>query len=395
MVSRFFAPVLAVSLLTASLAQAQLTQLRGPANYPPAGFTGQQFVDNDGCVYLRAGFGATVNWVPRVNASHRPLCNFPPTFGTAVASAVAADMAPDPLSAPAVTATPARPVVAAAALPPMLPPAQPRRPLFGQLFGQPPVGEPIRLVPLAAALPVVVAQPVVVAAPVVVAQPVATPRPAYQTTSTSGQAQCFAGSPRLETVLLRSGGTALVCTRGDGTLTGWRSPLFAQGVIGGALTPRMMLGATLASAYAAPVRITNAIPAPPKGYRFAWKDDRLNPLRGIGTAAGQAQQDQVWTRDIPAKLVPQAQAGNTGVSTMSAPAALASYVQVGTFGLPANAEGAKARLIALGLPVSTSRITSKGQVLQIVYAGPFGSRTAAQAALATTHSAGFSDAILK
>ena len=368
MVSRFLVPVVAAVLLTVSMAQAQVAQLGAPANYPPASFTGQQFVDNDGCVYLRAGFGGTVNWVPRVNASHRPLCNYPPTFGPAVAAALAADMAPEPLV--------------------MTPPAAPR-----PLFAKPYVGNPIPLVPMAPALQVIAAP-----AP----QPLVPAQPAYRATVTSGQAQCFTNSPRLETVLLRSGGTALVCTRGDGTLTGWRSPLFAKGVIGGALTPRMMQGATLTTAYAAPVQTTplqsaNTIPKPPKGYRLAWRDDRLNPLRGLGTAAGQAQQDQIWTRTIPAKLIPQVQVqqSNTSVSTMSAPTARALYVQVGTFGQPTNAAGAKARLTALGLPVATSSITRMGQVLQVVYAGPFDSPTQAQSALATTLGAGFTDAMLK
>lgn len=380
MLFRCFIAAVAAMVATASLAQ--VAQLGGPANYPPAGFTGQQFVDNDGCVYLRAGFGGVVNWVPRVKANHRPLCDMPPTFGPAVAAAVAADMAPDPLAAPVMAAAP--PLVA--------PPRQP-------LFGKPYPGDPIPLVPVAprpqvAALVAPVAPPV--AAPVLTAPAVAA-QPAYATTANSAQAACVQGSPRLETVLLRSGGTALVCTRGDGTLNGWRPPLFAQGVIGGALTPRMMQGATLATTLYTSVQAANAIPTPPKGYRLAWKDDRLNPLRGLGTAAGQAQQDQVWTRDIPARLVavPQVQASSTTVSTMSAPAARMSYVQVGTFGQPANADSVKARLTALGLPVSTARMTAQGRVLQVVYAGPFADLTQARAALNKTRSAGFADAILK
>ena len=285
---------------------------------------------------------------------------------------------------------------------------------MAMLFGAPSVGAPIPLFP-----PVTTSQPVV-AQPIVAQPVVAQPQPSYVSAPANGQAQCFPVAPRLETVLLRSGGTALVCTRGDGTLSGWRSPLFTPGAIGAALTPGMMQGATLGTALAAPQmayaapRTANAIPTPPRGYRLAWTDDRLNPARGLGTAAGQAQQDQVWTRTVPAYDVnaqparkgvarlfaatpaPRTPAYNTTVSTMSAPA-VASHglVQVGTYGQPSNAAGAKARLAALGLPVSTSQITRKGKVLQIVFAGPFATPAEAQSALATTRSAGFTDAILK
>ncbi len=393
MLSKLVAAAVSATVLTMSAAQAQsVSQLGDPANYPPAGFTGQQFVDNNGCVFLRAGFGGTVNWVPRVKANRRPLCDLPPTFGTAIAAAVEAEMAPDPIAAApvAMAPAPARPVVAAA-VPPVMTPGAPRRSMLAQLFGTPYVGDPIPLVPTTPPV-----RQVVVAAPVVLTPP-AIARPSHVNTASLGQAQCFQGASQLETVLLRGGGSAQVCTRGDGTLNGWRSPQYAQGVIGGALTPRMMQGAMLAVATNGIVRTTKALPTPPKGYRLAWKDDRLNPLRGLGTATGQAQQDQVWTRDIPARqtvAAPLAAEPRTIVSTMSAQTG-ASYVQIGTFGQPGNAEGVRARLTALGLPVSTSKITSKGRVLQVVYAGPFASSAQAQAALATTRNAGFADAILK
>ena len=366
--------------LSATVVSAQsLASIGGPANLPPAGFTGQQFVDGRGCLFLRAGFGAQVNWVPRVGRDRKPLCGFPPTFGAATAAAVAANTVPD---APAVVAAP---VVAVAPV--------------------------LRAPVLRAVAPVVVA-----AAPVVAAPVRATYAAADLAGPASGQIQCFSTAPKLERVLLRSGGTALVCTTGDGSLTGWRSPIFPRNAgVGAALSAQDLAGATLVGTIRTatntrPATVARAVvPKPPAGYKLAWTDDRLNPLRGQGTAQGQAQQDQVWTRDIPAELVadqPQpratvARAARVTVSTMSAPqtqqpaAAAASYVQVGTFGQVANADAVKARLAALGLPVSTSKITRSGKVLQIVYAGPFGSTAAAQAALAQTRSAGFGDAILR
>lgn len=422
MLFKVLSSALLATVLSTTWLQAQsLASIGGPVNLPPAGFTGQQFVDNRGCLFLRAGFGGSVNWVPRVDRARKPLCGMTPTFGAAVVAAVEADMAPEPPVAAAapvraaaapVTAAPVvvarRPAVAAA--PPqaeVAAPAPRRGSFLAMLFGTP---NRTRVV---APAPLVVTAP----APQVVAAPV---QPAYQASDlagpASGQIQCFTSAPRLERVLLRSGGTALVCTTGNGSLTGWRPPRFPAGAgVGAALTAQMMEGAavmgsrrTTATAAAA---AANTMPTPPAGYKLAWSDDRLNPMRGVGTAQGQAQQDQLWTRDVPAQLVADQPRPRTTarvatanvvaptvtVSTMSAPQASnrASYVQVGTFGQPANADGVKARLAALGLPVSTSKITRSGKLLQVVYAGPFGSTAEAQAALTAARNAGFGDAILR
>ncbi len=413
MLSKVLRQAMLASVLLASAASAQsLAQLGGPANMPPAGFDGQQFVDARGCLFMRAGFGANVTWVPRVDRNHRPLCGFPPSFGQAVIAAVEAAMAPDPeaKAAPVQPAAPAR-VAAVAPEAPAPQVAAPRQQggFWAALFGPAPR-------PAAQPAP---AQPV---EPVQVAAPVAPPAPQLATAPLGAEAtriQCFTSAPKLERVLLRTGGTALVCTRGDGTLTGWRPPRFPQGAAVGAalgqpaLSDGVLAGATVLGAPTtsnAQTAAANAVPTPPKGYRLAWTDDRLNPLRAQGTAQGQAQQDQVWTRDVPAVLVAQAPAAPAArqpaaqvtVSTMSAPAtepapqaSAALYVQVGSFGLPENAEGAKARLRALGLPVSTSQITRKGKALQVVYAGPFTGAAAAQQALAAARGAGFTDAILR
>jgi cell division protein FtsN len=189
---------------------------------------------------------------------------------------------------------------------------------------------------------------------------------------------------------------------------------------------------------------TQSVPNPPKGYKAAWTDDRLNPRRGQGTAEGWYDQDGVWTREIPARLVEdaardqrkkrrlQAQqvtsegsgAPGSGVGpdittpppvvppvtegqtrkrklqvsskSESAPAkATRSYVQVGTFGQQSNAEGASSRLAGLGLPVARQKISKGGKVLQIVYAGPFVSASEARSALTAARRAGFSDAFIR
>lgn len=52
----------------------------GPAELPPAGFTGAQFVDSLGCVYIRGGQEDAVQWVARMNSSHQAICGFAPSF---------------------------------------------------------------------------------------------------------------------------------------------------------------------------------------------------------------------------------------------------------------------------------------------------------------------------
>lgn len=312
MLSKAFAVAACVAVAGFSFAHART--ISGPASLPPPGFTGEQFVDANGCVFLKASYGGKVTWVPRVDQKHHQLCGYPPTFGPQVQAAAAHDMAP---GAPAMEMAEA--------------PAAPAKPAA-------PAPQPQIVVPTPA--PHASAQPAV-QTQVAAARPVA---PAYQPAASNG------------------------------------------------------LSAGVAS---------NAVPKPPKGYKLAWKDDRLNPLRGQGTASGQAMQDQLWTRDVPAVLVaerprqaaaPTQRGVQTSVSTMSAPTqpvASALYVQVGTFGEPGNAAGASARLAAIGLPVASGKLTKGGRALQIVYAGPFGSQAEAQMALIAARGAGFADAFIR
>ena len=401
--------------VTASYAQS-VAQVGGPRELPPASFDGQQYVDSRGCVFLRAGYGGQINWVPRVNAQRKALCGFPPSFGPQPVIEMA-DETPAPITAPAPR------VAVAAPAPRNSGPRNPGMPIDTVAS----ITTPPKIHAVAPAARVAVES---YTAPVVVARPApyvdTRPAGSYETAASgppAGKIGCFASAPVAERVKLRNGGTAVVCTRGDGGVSGWRPPIYPKGAaVGAALSyarvaqdDRGAARVTIVEGgthYSATVA-GNAVPTPPKGYVLAWDDDRLNANRARGTAAGQAAQDQIWTREVPARLVadvarkkvrvaaPQVSVSTKAVPSVSAPKALtsnstgAAFVQVGTFGVAANATGAARRLAALGLPTARGKITKGGRALQIVYAGPFGSSAEAQAALSAARSAGFADAFIR
>lgn len=51
-----------------------------------------------------------------------------------------------------------------------------------------------------------------------------------------------------------------------------------------------------------PERAAELVPTPPRGYKHAWKDGRLNPNRGKQTLGGVVEQDRIWARTTPMDL---------------------------------------------------------------------------------------------
>lgn len=355
------------AMLSVVAANAQtLKQINGPNELPPAEFKGQMFVDSLGCVFLRAGYGGNVTWVPRVNRDHKVLCGYPSTVAAMAAPVLAVEpavVAVPKVTAPKATGKPME-TVASLTTAPKIVPMSPKRQAVAP-----------KAAPKAAA--------------------VAAQRPVILPSAGSGRKiGCYTSVPVPKLVALRTGGTAVLCTRGDGTLEGARAPIYAVVAQG--------IGSRVGAGIYAPSAV-------PKGYKPAWTDDRLNPNRAQGTAAGQATQDQVWTRKVPAGLVADqtirvtrvVKQGYVVVSTMNAalvPQSAGSagvYVQIGTFGVQSNADGAKARLRAAGMPVGSADIVKAGKAMQIVLAGPFGDAGQAQAALAAVRGAGFGDAFIR
>lgn len=153
----------------------------------------------------------------------------------------------------------------------------------------------------------------------------------------------------------------------------------------------------------------------PQGYKPAWQDGRLNPMRGVRTIAGDAQTAGIWQEGTPRKLVevevpkprsaglfqPRRQAAKTlttgtkrvkAARSVGAARASHRYVQVGGFANPNNARKVIMKLQRMGLTVSST--TSRTGVKTIL-AGPFARQAQLTSALGKLRSAGFRDAFLR
>lgn len=452
---RVFSMVALVAAATATWVlpvDAQTTRFREPAEFPPASFTGTQYVDSRGCIFVRAGVAGATTWVPRVSSDRRNLCGAQPTFANGVpASAGTTAQAALPPGATLITAPP---VAAAAGAAPATPPATatPTQPVQ-----RPSVA---RVAPAAPSTPVarvnarVSPQPPVMAqrpgAPMRTIASITTP-PVLNRTQQQAAARPAAGQMASSVSRCAAGvrcgpQTEDPVSRADGTGRRAEAPVIALNRRAQAsldpqtrIVPRHVAEAQANAASAAVV---------PPGYRPVWQDDRLNPYRTHGTVAGKAAMDLVWTQTVPRRLIdrrsgrdmtaynpnlvypytdlatqvraavpvgdratvstsgtqkakPQRQVAaaprvSTRATAPSAPKALTGrFVQVGAFADPANAERTIRRLQAAGLPVSVQRSSSKGKPVQVILAGPFGNAATLSQGLTAARSAGFRDAFAR
>ncbi|MFN0116541.1 MAG: SPOR domain-containing protein [Paracoccaceae bacterium] len=308
-----------------------LKDVDGPAEVPPAAFTGTQYVDSQGCVFVRAGLGGKVTWVPRVTKDRKLMCGQVPTFAAAAqAPAPLAAMAAEPAPAPAVAAPapiPAAPAAAPAATKKVVakakPPARKAAPKEGALLVS------VAVVP-------------------------------------GGATACVPPPKLAQRFTLSNGRRFLRCAAPVADPLGYIKGLDLPGVM-----------VTGAAPGAVPVK-------PPAGYVAAWSDDRLNPRRGETTAAGEAAMAAKWTNGTPMRLKPGA--------VLVKPAKGGRYIQVGAFAVAGNADRAVARVQAAGLPAGRSAAPGPG--LTVIFAGPFAAGDIA-AALAAVRAAGFADAFVR
>ncbi|MFW8634144.1 SPOR domain-containing protein [Cribrihabitans pelagius] len=421
-----------------------LREASPPAEYPPASYAAKQYVDSRGCIYIRAGIGGNVTWVPRVTRSRRQICGYKPTGvagttkqpqqavpgpemitlpqgdqpaqATAAAPARPAPKAAQQAAQPAVTpaAKPAakpvvKPVKRAAAAAPAKPAASPR----------PARQKPVRLAPNPAAKAAPAASP---------------PCPGASALSQQyinrGSARCgpqavspvtYGDSPGIgpQSALPLTPNTRVVqkhiyqerrLSNNFSVPKGYR-PVWKDG----RLNPRR------AERTIRPAVVNGAAVVPPGYIRVSREDGRLNPARGPRGAAGAAASARIWTDEVPRRLVKlpldspvvtlppkarrspaEAKKPALRLSSRADPAAPApdlvapaqSYIRAATHADAAEARAAAQALAARGLPVRLGTLSRKGHSLKVVLAGPFASPAKAHAALSTVQAAGFPGARL-
>lgn len=402
-----------ISFVLATSAGAQIRGDGVPAEFPPESFSANQYVDSKGCAFVRAGLSGTVTWVPRVRQDRSQLCGLEPSISQA-ATAVQPVVADAPLEtsagfeqegegAPTDTivsneaAQEASPVTAvrtsepaqasvipapSLAPPPPLPAARPG------LVASRRVGDPIRTVAS------IVTPPVIRSGQdnALASQPPATP-----------YLEACAGLTGIQPHLInRVTGQAIDCGPADAgdiqseaaSVTGVPRMTLAEACAIAAQSRRPVINQATGrpincvaapSAASSSARASGPIAGPPPGYRGVWADGRVNPQRGIPA---------VTERPLaqPTTSAASAQAGSeqTGLVPVGA-----YFVQVGTYGVPSNADRAAGRVRAMGYPVAFARLQRQGRALQAVAAGPFSDVASVNAALSWARSAGYSDAFVR
>lgn len=363
---KFAAPFLSVFLLAAPLHAATLSGHKGPAELPPAGFSGMQFVDSKGCVYLRAGRGGTVEWVPRVTRDRKLVCGFQPSFAKSQTQQVA-NAAPPKVS---------------------------QKPVSKGSTGKAPMATVASTVITRPAAP----KPTVVSKPAVV-MPKPTQTAAVQVAPVTTQ-------------VVRPANPAVSVPQGyrkawdDGRLNVKRAVQTAKGIQASDLiwtrtVPRQLIHRPTGQDVTAnfgklmyPFTDLNQ----QKTYLAA--RDRLDIVARPDGAIF------LVPKEATASVTRQMQKSNYAAASTQAPSqskkrttanvsAGAKYIQVGTFGVSSNATKTAARLKRLGLPVRSQKISRSGKSYTVVMAGPFSSRSALKSALSSARNAGFSDAFAR
>lgn len=432
-----FKKVLAITFVSSVLAlhSANAQSLRGdstPAEFPPASYSGKQYVDSRGCVFIRAGVDGAVSWVPRVARDRKLVCGFQPTFANAQPTAtktptenvvqIVPKPAAKPTQQPAKTTVVAKPVVKAAPV---------AAPVTVAAVKPAPVKRTVKRVVRTAPQPVAV-KPAPAPVKTVAVQPKTSARVANQCSGLSAKSRQYLQHPSAKVRCHSQTVSALSTASAAGTPTTiYAAP--TRTVAATAVAPQH--GQIVTSAQVAAGQVsgkTRVVPRhvyeqranvprvhqPPKGYQWVWKDGRLNHHRAEQTIEGMAQTDAIWTKTVPRRLksVPATDyytgatsAQSAGVKTIVASKNTAtakapakqlavghgSYVQVAAYKTSKDAQTVARRVKSLGMPVKVGRVTRGADTYRLVLAGPFADASAAQSALSKARSAGYANAKLR
>ncbi|MCB1364621.1 MAG: SPOR domain-containing protein [Rhodobacteraceae bacterium] len=322
-----------------------LRNAQPPAEFPPASYTGKQYIDSRGCIYIRAGIDGNVTWVPRVSRARKQVCGYKPT-------AVAGASPAKPVQKVTVISNPqpaaAKPAVAAKPAPPRPSPAPaPTRVATPRTVPAP--AAPRATAP--ATTRVTTARPPATTRTTTARPPAASvyrPSPGPAPTVVSPQAKPSAPpiQPRRAKAPAASGGcpNASAFSQQFINKTGVRcGPQTEAPITYGKGWDRSSSLTLPSDTRVVPRHVhdkrqntTNV--SVPAGYRTVWKDGRLNPHRaerslapsviqarlpvpagykrvergddrlnihrGVKTAGGDAATDLIWTRTVPRTLAP-------------------------------------------------------------------------------------------
>lgn len=359
-VFRVVSAALIAAVFSATLLAAQpLAKVSGPREQPPANYSANQYVDSAGCVFMRAGVGDAVSWVPRVSRDRRLVCGYPPSLPAAAAAAptpepvvpeaIAAPAdAPADVPAPAAKSPAAKPLAAAPAA------AAAKAP------------EPAPAAAPAAVRSAIAAPPARAGAPAVTSAPTATKGAArlVQIRAIAGRATyCPDPGPSAQRFLLSDGRRVTRCGAPVADALGYLNGLGAPGL-------------SVEAGRASVREERRALAADAGDYRVVWASGELATRSTIAAPAATARAAARGDAAGPAAAGPY-------------------YVQAGAFAVPANADATVARLRALDLPVASAADRVGARPVRIILAGPFTTIAAASEARARLRGAGYPNAYLR
>ena len=387
-----FTKLVAVALILGSVSagalSAQSSSGRTPAEFPPSSYKGKQYVDSNGCVFIRAGIDGNVSWIPRMTRARSSVCGFKPTFAGQVT----------PAPAPVQTAEVVQITNPTPASRPAAPAAQPKPRPVATAAPQPKVVRQVAQRPAP-----IVEKPAQVAPPVVQAR----------RTAMVGETACPGASPVAQKYLPR-GKYAVRCGPQSAPIVGARissapapNPKRAEQSLAGHRAMGMIWTSTV------PRRLINqadgrdVTASVPLVYPYTDYAAQQRELGQVTIVQRNGQTLKRIVRNATSVVSPEPRQARVATvqrkatySSRSAPkatpkpkaAAVAAkgYVQVGRFSSAAEAQRLAQQVQRMGLPVRVGVYNSKGDANRLVIAGPFGGANDVNRAINRLRSAGHS-----